>query len=135
MLPAEIVKAQQLASLDETITFFYYEDLGDVAFFYEDLLQLTKTMDQGWVIIYRISPTSSVGLVQQDHGFHSVSADKPVMLSMVTDDVDAWYEHLAGSGVVFRSELAKPGSEPEPDQAPVRGFVVENPGGYTVEFF
>ena len=60
----------------------------------KSLLKLEKTMDKGWVKIYRITPTSSVGLVLQGHGAHDVSDEKPAMLSIVTGDIDAWYERL-----------------------------------------
>jgi catechol 2,3-dioxygenase-like lactoylglutathione lyase family enzyme len=135
LLSGGIAAAQQPASMDETITFFYYEDLAAQVPFYEGLLGLEKTMDEDWVKIYRITATSSVGLVQQGRGFHEVSADKPAMLSIVTDDVDAWYERLAVANVRVRSELAAPGSDKEPGSAPVRSFIVEDPGGYTIEFF
>ena len=122
-------------SMNETITFFYYEDLDAQIPFYEGLLGLSKTMDADWVKIYRITPTSSVGLVKQGHGFHQVSDDKPAMLSIVTDDVDAWYQRLTDANVLVRSELPKPDTEKEPGRAPVRGFIVEDPGGYTIEIF
>ncbi len=129
------VEAQHRGSADATITFFYYEDLAAVAPFYERILGLEMTMDQDWVKIYRITPTSSVGLVQQGHGFHDIAEDKPAMLSIVTENVDAWYELLVEAEVVIRKELPDKQRELTPTDAPVRGFIVEDPGGYTVEFF
>ncbi len=49
--------------------------------------------------IYRVMATSSVGLVLEGRGVHSVSDDKPAMLSIVTDDVDAWYEKIVNTEV------------------------------------
>lgn len=118
-----------------TVTFFYYDDLESAARFYEDLLQLPKTMNEDWVKIYQASPSSSVGLVQNGRGFHEVTADKPAMFSMVTDDVDAWYAHLKTADVTMLKELPPPDKEKKPGTAPVRGFVAEDPGGYTIEFF
>ena len=123
------------ASMDETITFFYYKNLAAAETFYAELLGLEKTMDEDWVKIFRITGTSSVGLVQDGKGFHAVADDKPAMLSIVTDDVDSWYRLLSDSGVVMRSELRPADQGPAPGRAPVRGFVAEDPGGYTVEFF
>lgn len=134
-VPAELAAAREPASMDETITFFYYEDITPAAKFYEEVLQLQKTMDENWVKIYRISATSSVGIVLEGSGFHSVSRDKPVMLSIVTKDVDAWYERMTSYNAVVVSPLPAPGEEGDPDDPPVRGFVVEDPGGYTIEFF
>lgn len=135
LLSCGLTGAQQPASIDGTITFFYYEDLEPLVPFYESLLGLEKTMDEDWVKIYRVTATSSVGLVKQGHGFHDVSADKPAMLSMITGDVDAWYKRLVAADVRVLKELPPPGSSTGPDRAPVRGFLVEDPGGYTIEFF
>ena len=129
------VEAQHRGSIDATITFFYYDDVEAVAPFYERILGFEMTMNQDWVKIFRITPTSSIGLVQQGHGFHDVSEDKPAMLSIVTENIDAWYEYLVDSGVEIRKELPDNRSKLKPTDAPVRGFVVEDPGGYTVEFF
>ena len=123
------------ASMDETITFFYYKDLAAAEVFYAELLGLEKTMDEDWVKIFRITTTSFVGLVQDGRGFHAVTEDKPAMLSIVTDDVDAWYRLLFDSDVVIRTELRPAEQKAAAGRAPVRGFVAEDPGGYTVEFF
>ena len=129
------VQAQHRGSTDATITFFYYDDVEAAAPFYERILGFEMTMNQDWVKIFRITPTSSIGLVQQGHGFHNVSEDKPAMLSIVTGNIDAWYEYLVDSGVEIRKELLDNRSKLNPTDAPVRGFVVKDPGGYTVEFF
>lgn len=126
---------QPSPAIDGTVTFFYYEDLEAAARFYKDLLQLPVTMNEDWVRIFRITPTSSVGLVRQGRGFHDVSADKPAMLSMVTKNVDAWYARLRKANVPIRSELPSPDEERKAGAAPVRGFIAEDPGGYTIEFF
>lgn len=121
--------------IDGTITFFYYEDLEAAERFYKDLLQLPITMNEDWIRIFKITSSSSVGLVKHGRGFHEVSDDKPAMLSMVTNDVDAWYARLQAANVLMRSELPPPDEENEPGTAPVRGFIAEDPGGYTIEFF
>ena len=51
-----------------------------------------------------------------------------VMLSIVTSEVDAWYERLkANAEIVFLKDIS------ENDM--IRSFLIEDPGGYTVEFF
>ncbi len=118
-----------LPSIDSQVVFLYYADLNEASAFYESTLGLEKTFDEGWVKIYRTSATSSVGLVDESRGSHRVSESKPVMLSIVTSEVDRWYEHLRNEGVKILSELA------DSESVPVRAFLVEDPGGYTVEFF
>jgi catechol 2,3-dioxygenase-like lactoylglutathione lyase family enzyme len=124
-----------MAQIEGTVTFFYYDDIQAAAPFYGDLLQLPLTMDAEWVKIYQVTATSSVGLVQQGHGFHEVAEAKPAMLSMVTSDVDAWYERLKAANAVILKELPPLNAEKAAGSAPVRGFVAEDPGGYTIEFF
>jgi len=126
--PAQ-AQQQGLPSIDSQVQFQYYDDVDAAAPFYERTLGLTKTFDLGWVKIYRVSPTSYVGLVDGTRGYHKVAASKPVMLSIVTRDVDAWYSRLQAARVPLLSEL-QPSSK-----SPTRGFLVADPGGYTVEFF
>ena len=121
--------------MDETVTFFYYEDLEAALHFYEEVLELSVTMNEDWVKILRVTATSSVGLVLDGHGFHDVADDKPAMLSIVTEDVDAWYRRLLDAGVTIRRELPPPDAAETDSKAPIRGFIAEDPGGYTVEFF
>lgn len=121
----------------ESVVFFYYEDLDAARAFYAQRLGLEPTLEMEWVTIYRIGPGSSVGLVKDGRGYHRVAEDRPAMLSIVIDDVDGWYKHLRAAGV---SVLSSPPSEEElaargEDAPPIRGFLVEDPGGYTVEFF
>ena len=130
-----LAEEHSLPAIDGTVTFFYYEDLEPVAHFYGDVLQLPITMDEDWVKIFQITPSSSVGIVLNGRGFHAVSAEKPAMLSIVTNDVDGWYARLQQANVTMRRKLPPPDKEKKPGSAPVRGFIAEDPGGYTIEFF
>lgn len=116
-------------SIDSQVVFLYYADLMAAAEFYENTLALEKSFDEGWVKIYRTSRSSFVGLVDENRGTHRAADAKPVMLSIVTREVDAWYEHLRRAGVPILDGLS------DSESVPVRGFLVEDPGGYTVEFF
>ncbi len=116
-------------SLDSQITMFYYEDLDGAARFYGDVLGLEKTLDWEWVKFYKTGPSSAVGIVKEGEGaWHEVQTKNAVMLSLVTDDVDAWHARLEGNaGVVFLKPIRDGGG--------IRSFLLEDPGGYTVEFF
>lgn len=126
---------QHWPEINSTIIFFYYEQLEPAMAFYSELLGLPLSLDQDWVKIYRITETSSVGLVLQGRGFHDVAEDKPAMLSMVVRNVDAWHERLQAAGVTILKPLPPADTDVAEDAAPVRGFIAEDPGGYTIEFF
>lgn len=129
---------KEMPGITGQVTFLYYDDLEAPARFYGELLGLERTLDLGWTHIYRVSGTASVGIVGDGRGYHAPSDDKPVMLSIVTDDLAGWYAHLKAQGVTFLSE---PHSETEGVSetanggAPVQSLLIQDPGGYTVEFF
>lgn len=115
-------------------TFFYYNDLDKAAAFYEDVLGLPKTLDLGWVKMYAIGPAAAVGLVGKGKGAHKPSETKPVMLSIVTDEIETWFSFLKAKQVKFERELPKE-IKGEAGGAPVRSFLVVDPEGYNIEFF
>lgn len=114
--------------LEANITFLYYRDVPRAQRFYEEILGLRLTVDQGYAKIYRVSRTSYVGLVDEAQGLHRASEAKPVTLSFVTRDVDAWYRYLRSRGVPMVHELANG------TRQPTRGFVARDPEGYYLEF-
>lgn len=118
-----------IPSLTSQTTMFYYKELSAADHFYGEILGLEKTLDWDWVKFYKTGPASTVGLVVEgDGGWHKVQATNAVMLSLVTDEVDAWYQQVkAKKGAVFLKDIA--------DGGPIRSFLLEDPGGYTVEFF
>ncbi len=111
------------------VTFLYFNDIDAAARFYGGTLGLAKTFDLGWVRIFALSPTSSVGLVDGKSGAHRPAAEKPVMLSLVVDDADRWYAYLKGRGV----EIKQPPSDGT--RVRVRAFGFSDPEGHTLEVF
>lgn len=110
------------------ITWLYYRDLPAAMRFYERVMGLTLTVDQGWAKVYQVSPTSFVGLVDETRGMHRASDTKPVALAFVTDRVDDWHRWLVSQGVKVRGESK------DSANLPIRGFVAIDPEGYTLEF-
>ncbi len=113
------------------VTFLYFNDLAKADAFYGDVLGLEKEFDLEWVKIYKLSPTSSVGLVNATRGAHRPSVDKPVMVSMVVGEkeVDAWWQYLKAKGVDVGDA---PGAEGD---GAVKAFGFKDPEGYSLEVF
>ena len=110
------------------ITFLYYDDLAAACDFYAGVLGLPLIVDQGFCRMYRIAAGAFVGLVDAEQGTHKPAQDKPVILSFVTDDLDALYAQMQENGTpIFRPLKTHEGIG-------VRGFMALDPGGYTLEF-
>ena len=109
----------------------YYDDLTEPEAFYGRKLGLEETQDFGWAKFYRVAPGAEVGIVKAGPGaYHTPQPRNAVMLSIVTNEVDAWYERLkSDQSITFLVDISTAKS------APIRNFIVQDPGGYTVEFF
>jgi catechol 2,3-dioxygenase-like lactoylglutathione lyase family enzyme len=114
---------------DSQVVMLYYADLAAADTFYGEILGFEKTLDFGWVKFYQTSANGAVGLVAEGEGaWHRVQEKNAVMLSIVTTEVGAWFDMLRQKqGVVFLKEIE--------DSGGIRSFLIEDPGGYTVEFF
>jgi len=111
-----------------TIVWFYYQDLEGIQRFYEDVLGFDLIVDQGWAKIYPIAPTGYLGLVEEQRGMHRYTEQKAVTLSLLTDNLDAWYEYLSNHpGIEMRSAEIS-------DTDRYRAFVAYDPEGYYLEW-
>lgn len=118
-------------AISETVVMLYYKDITAAAAFYGETLGLEKTFDQDSAKLFRLTPNSVVGVIREGStSYHRVQATNAVMLSIVTPDVDAWYDRVASyEDITILKPIADSVSNP------IRAFLVEDPGGYTVEFF
>ena len=110
-----------------SIVFLYYRDLTAALEFYRDVLGLELEIDQGWCKILKIVPNASVGLVDETQGSLKTAEEKPVMLTLVVDDVDGWYTKVKDAG----AEIVNPPRLME--EIGVYGFFLKDPEGYTLE--
>ena len=109
------------------ITFFYYENLDGAVAFYRDVMGFELVTDQQWAKIFRVAGQAFVGCVDGARGYRRPSESKPVLLTVVVDDPDAWYAHFQGCGV------PTVGAPRDDEDLGVRIFFLEDPEGYAIE--
>lgn len=110
--------------IDQQITFCYTRDLASTAHFYEEIMGLPLAIDQGDCRIYQVSRDGYLGFCQR-----TTAPEQPqgIILTIVTAEVDAWYDQLRRRGVVF---------EHPPTANPKYGIYhcfLRDPNGYLLE--
>ena len=114
---------------DAQITFLYTQDLEGTARFYEESLGLPLKLDQGSCRIYQVSPDGYLGFCRRDDapGGASDPGVRHVIVTLVTAEVDAWYERLCQRGVAFEKPPAEnPGYN-------IYHCFLRDPNGYLIE--
>jgi lactoylglutathione lyase len=109
------------------ITFTYYNELDKAADFYGKIMGFELVIDVDFAKVYKVSGSSHIGIVDGKKGFLRAKEDKPVMISFVVEDIDAWYEHLLGKGV----EIFQPPKEAS--YLRMKTLLLRDPEGYVVE--
>ncbi len=110
------------------ITFFYYRDFERARDFYERIMGFELADDQGTCRIYRVRGTAFLGIVDERYGHCSAPRNESnVLLTLVTNDVKGWWDHLHKEKVKITSELL---SKPE---IQIEAFFFEDPEGYALE--
>ena len=111
--------------IESQITFFYTDNLKQTSEFYEQIIELPMALDQGSCRIYRVCKNSYVGFCSKLDGGQVIKND--VIFTLVTPDVDGWYQYLQKKGVVF---------EKPPQVNPKFGIYhtfLRDPNGYLIE--
>ncbi len=108
------------------ISWVYTEDLDKSASFYADVLGLECVRDVGGARIFATLEGAAIGVCR-------IYADRVVeprggMISIVTDEVDAWYQRLLDKG----ADITQPPHRLE--QFGIYTFFVADPDGYVIEF-
>jgi|YelNatPaOPRAMG01_1025707.scaffolds.fasta_scaffold05523_2 catechol 2,3-dioxygenase-like lactoylglutathione lyase family enzyme len=115
--------------IEYPITFFYVRDLEEETSFYRDILGLKLVLDQGWIKYFALDDHAQLGLVDASRGSIKASEDKPVLLSLVVDDPDAYYQRLIASH--YKKHVPEPVTR---EDIGIRAFIFEDPEGYKIEF-
>ena len=113
-----------IIAFDSQITFVPVADLARSASFYETVLLLHLTLDQGGIRIYRAANGGFIGLCQSDG---PLSADDRLILTFVTDRVDEWHTRLTAQGV------PTDGAPRENERYQIYHFFARDPDGYRLE--
>ena len=111
-------------AISQQITFIYGRDLEVSARFYRDTLGLELVLDQGSCQIFRAAGRGMLGICARQ-GKKPQTAS--VILTLVTAEVDAWYQYLEEEGV----RLPEPPVH-NPDYQ-IEHFIFRDPDGYLVE--
>ncbi len=109
------------------ITFLYFTDLAEPSRFFEEIMKFKQVEDQGFARIYQSGAKAFLGIVDEKHGSCRAPTEKSVLITLVVDDVRAWYDYLKASAVSI---------EREPEvraKANVECFFFQGPGGYVFE--
>lgn len=105
-------------------TFFYTEDLESTHVFYQDIIGLTMVLDQGVCRIYQTSSQAFIGFCEKN----DVNPNHDdVIFTLITHDVDGWFEYLQSNGLVL---------EKEPVHNPnfnIYHLFLRDPNGYLIE--
>lgn len=85
-----------MTDFEYPIAFYHTTNLSATATFYEDVLGLTLTRDQGDCRIYQINSSAYIGFCQR-----AIVNTAGIIICLVTDAVDDWYQRLIARGVIF----------------------------------
>lgn len=110
----------------QSIVFLPVPDLTFARTFFGEWLGLPLALDQGTCLIFRTHTGAYWGFCQCDTPVPENLAEK-IMLTLVEDDVEGWYEHLLRVGV------KTDGPPRENPRYQIHHFFAEAPGGYRLE--
>lgn len=110
----------------QQIIFLYTHDLEVSARFYADTLGLTLWRDQGACRIYHVCTEAYIGICQRAAA-QPAPTRRDVIFTLVTPDVDGWYERLSARGISFEKP---PQINP---QYRIYHCFLRDPDGYLIE--
>lgn len=111
-------------AITDSIVFTYTDDLAGSSRFFRETLDLPFVVDQGACHIFRLSPTSYLGVCSIPG---RPRATVGVTITLVTDDVEGWHRFLTAKGLVY----AQPPQVSE--RFNVHSSLFIDPNGYRIE--
>ncbi len=115
--------------IDSQIIFIYTQNLSQSADFYERLLGLPLWLDQITCRIYQLTSGAFLGICQASDSSKGNLIKDPtnLIITIVTQEVDAWYQTLLARGVIFDSPPSY-----NPNYRIYHCFL-KDPNGYLIE--
>lgn len=110
--------------ISQQITFLHAQDLEDTRVFYANILGLQLAREQTNCLIFQVAQGAFLGFCEH---IEPISAGRKVILTLVSEDVDGWYEKLNDSGVQL---MDPPVANPKYD---IYHFFILDPNGYWIE--
>ncbi len=110
---------------DQQVTFLYTADFTRSITFYGGILGLPLALDQGACQIFRVSRDSFLGICQCAPP--ASATPEGIIVTLVSDDVDGWYERLKASGVGIDAPPSKN------ETFNIYHFFLRDPDGYKLE--
>ncbi|WP_127113538.1 VOC family protein [Shimia sediminis] len=107
------------------ITWVYTHDLVASVAFYRDALGLPVWRDAGAAVIFEPLPGAKIGVCTafEDRVVEPAGS----MITLLTDDVDGWYDRLVAAGTTVK------GPPEKLERFGIYSFFCEDPSGYTIE--
>jgi len=112
--------------INAQIGWVYTHDLDSTAEFYREILGLECTRDEGGARIFKTGDGAFIGVCSAFDD--RVVEPRGGMISVVTDDVDAWYQRLSAKGLAIENPPRRL------EQFGIYSFFVRDPNGYVIEF-
>lgn len=108
--------------ISSSITFLYYEDFLRGVSFFEEVLELSLVMDQGFARVYKVTETSFLGMVKKEKREKA----NDTLFSFTVDDVDAYYDCFKKKDVLNLTEIIE-------FDIPLKSFFFEDFEGHKFE--
>ncbi len=110
--------------IDQNVIFTYTDDLETASAFFRDVMELDFVVDQGACKIFRMSESCFIGVCKLPD---RPSAQAGVTITIVSKDVDGWFQFLRDKGVDFERQPA------HSDRFGVYSTLFISPHGYRIE--
>lgn len=111
-------------AIDHQITFLATTDLTRTGRFYAEVLGLREARDQGNCLIFEVAAAAYIGFCQRDE---MPTPGDAIIVTLVVDDVDAWYAQLRERGVEFDTPPRRN------DRYNIYQCFCRDPNGYLIE--